>query len=119
MTERVNERDHSSVIPSPFGARMFVGNRSPITTAAGRRSGSALRRRVAALLMLVILALPGCVSAQSLVPHPVPDLTAPATVFVADGAGNFQIASRNLRAVVQCDGYPLQIITFDWSHGYG
>jgi pimeloyl-ACP methyl ester carboxylesterase len=42
---------------------------------------------------------------------------APATVFVTDGAGNYQMATKSLRQVLQKDGYPIDVITYEWSHG--
>lgn len=39
-------------------------------------------------------------------------------VFVADGAGNFQAASKDLRRAMPGDGSPVQVVTFAWSHGY-
>ncbi|MCI0739072.1 MAG: alpha/beta hydrolase [Gemmataceae bacterium] len=38
-------------------------------------------------------------------------------VFAADGAGNFQAASKNFRAAVQKSDAPLDVITVPWSHG--
>ncbi len=40
-------------------------------------------------------------------------------VFCAAGAGNFQTSTSYLQATVQNDGWPVQIVPFDWSHGYG
>jgi pimeloyl-ACP methyl ester carboxylesterase len=40
-------------------------------------------------------------------------------VFVANGSGDFQTVSTNLNKAVADTGTPLQIETFDWSHGYG
>jgi pimeloyl-ACP methyl ester carboxylesterase len=40
-------------------------------------------------------------------------------VFVADGAGDFQQCSIHLKDLVLRDQIPLNVITFDWSHGYG
>jgi pimeloyl-ACP methyl ester carboxylesterase len=37
---------------------------------------------------------------------------------VADGAGDFRICSRVVRETAQADGWPLEVITFAWSHGY-
>jgi pimeloyl-ACP methyl ester carboxylesterase len=39
-------------------------------------------------------------------------------VFVADGAGNYQMASKMLRTAVEETGAPIQVETFVWSHGY-
>jgi len=38
--------------------------------------------------------------------------------FVADGAGNYQMASKMLRSVVNEMGTPFLVETFVWSHGY-
>ena len=40
-------------------------------------------------------------------------------IFAADGAGNFQASSQHVREVVEHDHLPLQVVTFEWSHGYG
>jgi pimeloyl-ACP methyl ester carboxylesterase len=74
------------------------------------------------LLHVAALALvaSGCASIESeLRPRPVAGISDAAIVYVADGAGNFQIASRSLRAVVNKDGYPIRVKTWKWSHGYG
>jgi len=42
---------------------------------------------------------------------------AKAIVFAADGAGNFQAASQSLRKTVRDDALPIEVVTFDWSHG--
>src|SRR5947208_1637712 len=39
-------------------------------------------------------------------------------VFVADGAGDFQEFSKSLRTTVDSNRLPIEIVTFDWSHGY-
>jgi pimeloyl-ACP methyl ester carboxylesterase len=39
-------------------------------------------------------------------------------IFVADGAGNYQMASASLRSVAAEQGLPLEVRTFVWSHGY-
>lgn len=40
-------------------------------------------------------------------------------VFVTDGAGNFQGASRAVRQAVAEQGLPLCVETVEWSHGFG
>jgi pimeloyl-ACP methyl ester carboxylesterase len=40
-------------------------------------------------------------------------------LLAVDGAGNFQNASRALREVLHDEGSPIQVLTFDWSHGSG
>src|SRR5438105_4489221 len=77
-------------------------------------------QRLIVVLLTLSVAASDCatIQAQS-TSHTIPGITTPVTVFVADGAGNFQVTSRTLRAVAQSDGYPLKIATFKWSHGYG
>jgi pimeloyl-ACP methyl ester carboxylesterase len=41
----------------------------------------------------------------------------PAAVFVVDGAGNFQSASNQLRTLANQHRYPIEIFTYEWSHG--
>ncbi len=40
-------------------------------------------------------------------------------IFVANGAGDFQAASQNIRKVIHEDLIPMQVVTVPWSHGYG
>ncbi len=76
--------------------------------------------RLAGLALCLHLAAAGCATAPlQVTPNPVPGVSAPATVFVADGAGNYQMASRSLRAVIVADAYPIDVQTFEWSHGLG
>src|SRR5205807_1646931 len=42
----------------------------------------------------------------------------PVAVFAADGAGNFRVASMMLRQVVEEDELPIEVYSFEWSHGY-
>jgi pimeloyl-ACP methyl ester carboxylesterase len=45
--------------------------------------------------------------------------TAPRSlVIVANGAGGFNVAAAAMRETVAADGLPLQIETFDWTHGH-
>lgn len=39
-------------------------------------------------------------------------------VFVADGAGDYQNFSRALRTAGRGGGFSVQVVTFEWSHGY-
>src|SRR5262245_24299456 len=75
------------------------------------------RRRLA--LMAAFLLLSGCAAMRPdrIVARPPICAAGPATVFVADGAGNFQMASQYLRGVVEGDGYPIDVVTYEWSHG--
>jgi pimeloyl-ACP methyl ester carboxylesterase len=60
----------------------------------------------------------GCIATtQVLEPMQLSAPMPPATVFVANGAGNYQMTTRALRNVARKDGEPLEFITFDWSHG--
>jgi pimeloyl-ACP methyl ester carboxylesterase len=38
--------------------------------------------------------------------------------FVCDGAGDYRYCSRELRYAAREDGWPLDVVTFVWSHGY-
>jgi pimeloyl-ACP methyl ester carboxylesterase len=40
-------------------------------------------------------------------------------VFAVDGAGNFQASSQYLRKVIDQERLPVQVVTVEWSHGYG
>jgi pimeloyl-ACP methyl ester carboxylesterase len=69
-----------------------------------------------AILLLVIAA--GCGVLRDPV-EPTPLASAPEdVVFVADGAGDFRMASKALRCAVAETETPLQVVTFVWSHGY-
>ena len=71
--------------------------------------------------LLVLLLAVGCATLRPTPPGP--GSVAPAdcrsTVFVADGAGNFQIASNMLRKLARSSGAPVEVVTYEWSHGYG
>jgi hypothetical protein len=68
---------------------------------------------------LATLSGSGCASMR---PRPIA-IKAPITeggiVFAIDGAGNFQAASQSVRAVAEHDHLPVQVVTVEWSHGYG
>jgi pimeloyl-ACP methyl ester carboxylesterase len=78
--------------------------------------------RPAPTTSLLILLCTGCIGLQT----PISDAhiaarasTAPPNiVLVADGAGGFKAASASLRATAVADDLPLQIETFDWTHGH-
>lgn len=78
-----------------------------------------VRARISGGWLLAVPLLSGCVSMNPdrIQPKPILCPAGPATVFVADGAGNFQYPSQYLRNVVERDGYPIDVITYDWSHG--
>jgi pimeloyl-ACP methyl ester carboxylesterase len=64
--------------------------------------------------------VPGCVGIGTAapLPEPVPADAARAVVFLADGAGGFQAASRSLRQVVHDEELPLRVEPVVWTHGY-
>jgi pimeloyl-ACP methyl ester carboxylesterase len=57
-----------------------------------------------------------------MLPHdtasPVPPAPPTHVVFVADGAGDYRAASTSLRETAASDGWPLDVRTFLWSHGF-
>ena len=70
-------------------------------------------------IALASLAPTGCVSVESrrcelMSPHPANITSA---VFIADGAGNYQLLSKALRNLVQQEGKPIDVVTHEWSHG--
>ena len=80
---------------------------------------SSYSRRTLGVALLSVALLPGCaatfpnlIEAKSMTFPAIP-----ATVFVADGAGNYQFTTTALRAVLQKDGYPIEVLTAEWSHG--
>jgi pimeloyl-ACP methyl ester carboxylesterase len=78
------------------------------------RNGT-VSRLLASLLVIVVLVGHGSPArAQTAAASP----TTWDVAFVADGAGNYQMASKMLRGVVASTGAPLQVETFVWSHGY-
>jgi hypothetical protein len=66
-----------------------------------------------ALVVLIGVACP--VRAQS---PPAARPRRPIAVFAADGAGNFRTASMMLRQVIDEDALPIELHSFEWSHGY-
>jgi pimeloyl-ACP methyl ester carboxylesterase len=69
------------------------------------------------IVSLATLSVPGCVHTRApvLAAAEVPGVDR--VVFAADGAGNFQMSSMMLRSVAEADGLPIDIITYEWSHG--
>jgi hypothetical protein len=65
------------------------------------------------------LAVSGCLTFHDRRPTSVSAAPANGVVFVADGAGNYQAASHELREVIGHEHAPLHVVTFEWSHGYG
>src|SRR5579862_203972 len=76
------------------------------------RNGPVSRLIASLLAVVVLFGFQGPVRAQSEA-CPCHDVA-----FVCDGAGNYQITSKQLRGVVAATHAPLSIETFVWSHGY-
>jgi hypothetical protein len=75
---------------------------------------SALRSSVR--FLLAVLILPSVFAVPRSEAQPAAHRTV--AVFVADGAGNFRNASLMLQLVVQEDVLPIEVYSFEWSHGY-
>ncbi|MBX9680414.1 MAG: alpha/beta hydrolase [Gemmataceae bacterium] len=84
----------------------------------------AARRVVLGLLLPLLFAAfnVGCTrhlaASVSAPPPPAICVGDPIILFVADGAGNFQSCSRTLRAAISEKQLPIEVRTFEWSHGY-
>jgi pimeloyl-ACP methyl ester carboxylesterase len=76
------------------------------------RNGTVSRPHASSLAIVFLVGLTAPVRAQA------PAAPPPNVVFVADGAGNYQMASKMLRSAVGETGAPLDVETFVWSHGY-
>lgn len=61
----------------------------------------------------------GCLTLHRPNPTELPYHPKGAVVFVADGAGNFQATSESVRKAVRRDCLPIDVVTFEWSHGNG
>jgi pimeloyl-ACP methyl ester carboxylesterase len=75
-----------------------------------------VRGRIA--IALTVVMLPACTMLPHDVAAPVPPVPPTHVVFVADGAGDYRSASTSLRETAAADGWPLDIRTFVWSHGF-
>src|SRR5947199_10469429 len=79
------------------------------------------RRAIRSGVYLVVL-LPACVQLpqrDAAAPPPLEPAAAPQHVlFVADGAGDYRACSAAVRQTAAADGWPLEVVTFVWSHGY-
>jgi hypothetical protein len=67
---------------------------------------------------LAVLAVSGCAGRQHGMAAPASPCPVRGIIYVADGAGDFEGTSDNLREAIADDGWPLHVETFDWSHGY-
>ena len=77
-----------------------------------------MRRAVASVVLGAVLSLPAWVSSQLQAPSPLPPAPPLHVLFVADGAGDYRACSRVVRQTAQADGWPLDVRTFRWLHGY-
>ncbi|MCI0379746.1 MAG: alpha/beta hydrolase [Gemmataceae bacterium] len=66
---------------------------------------------------LAALGSSGCALRQRELIAPKAPIPPAGVVFVADGAGNFQAASKHFRMAVEKAGTPLAVVTVPWSHG--
>jgi hypothetical protein len=46
-------------------------------------------------------------------------ITEAGVVFAVDGAGNFQACSQHIREAIDRGHLPIQVVTVEWSHGFG
>ena len=75
--------------------------------------------RLVPAVLILLADIPRPLRAQaSPVSAPAPALCRPVAVFAADGAGNFRTASMMLHQVIAEDALPIEIYSFEWSHGY-
>jgi pimeloyl-ACP methyl ester carboxylesterase len=74
------------------------------------------------ILGALLLLVPACAQIprqEDVAQLPLKPLVAPHHVlFVADGAGDFRACSMTVRSTAEADGWPLDVVTFVWSHGY-
>jgi pimeloyl-ACP methyl ester carboxylesterase len=76
-------------------------------------------------LLCLVLAGPatlggsGCAGSRTNLVAVKTPITEAGLVFVVDGAGNYHGCSKHLRKLVAQDHLPLQLVTVDWSHGFG
>jgi hypothetical protein len=115
-------------LPAPEKEARFClaqgGIRRVESRALPMRPFAAARRAGVFVIILLFLAAcnVGCTRhlTASVAPPPPVDscVGGPVILFVADGAGNFQSCSRTLREAIARDRLPIEVRTFEWSHGY-
>jgi pimeloyl-ACP methyl ester carboxylesterase len=70
----------------------------------------------------ILLLVPACAQMprqEDIAQLPLRPVVAPHHVlFVADGAGDFRACSMTVRSTAEADGWPIEVHTFVWSHGY-
>jgi pimeloyl-ACP methyl ester carboxylesterase len=71
------------------------------------------------VIFAVTLVASGCAASHQevILPNVTPGISQ--VVFAVDGAGNFQASSKALRKAAALEHLPIQIETYEWSHGYG
>lgn len=75
-------------------------------------------RYTALLLLPLALSVSGCAALREARSPAVSSYSGCNVAFVLDGAGDFQATSLAMREVAAKGDWPLQVETFDWSHGY-
>lgn len=83
-------------------------------------NGPIPRRCVPAMLLLLAPACAQFPPHQDVIDQPPMRPLPPAhhVLFVADGAGDFRACSEAVRITARADGWPLEVKTYPWSHGY-
>src|SRR4051794_23262593 len=66
----------------------------------------------------LVLLVPACTMLPRDTAAPIPPVAPTHVVFVADGAGDYRAASTSLRETAAADGWPLDVRTYVWSHGF-
>jgi hypothetical protein len=77
-----------------------------------------VRRAAASVVAGVVALLPACAALPRQAPAALAPVPPRHVLFVADGAGDYRAASTAIRETAQADGWPLDVRTFVWSHGY-
>jgi pimeloyl-ACP methyl ester carboxylesterase len=109
------------VCQTPLGVSLMASGRKPaaifvnnfLDSLASQRNDAVPRLPIAILVTLVLLGGQAPSNAQPPAASTTNDIA-----FVADGAGNYQLASKNLRETAASINAPLKVVTFVWSHGY-
>jgi pimeloyl-ACP methyl ester carboxylesterase len=69
-------------------------------------------------IAVAVMLVPACTMLPRDVASPIPPVAPTHVVFAADGAGDYRSASTSLRETAAADGWPLDVRTFVWSHGF-
>src|SRR3954451_17247969 len=73
----------------------------------------------AVMLGLVFALAAGCAVLRPQAGPPIAPGAKQVAVVVGERGGNFQIASKMLCSVSRSCGCPIEVVTYEWSHGYG